>query len=213
GLSMEQLVYAHEGRLVTDSLRVADGFGKQHKNVKRDIRTLDVTPEFNALNFEPIKYTDGRGREQTKYLITQEGFTFLALGYKGEQASKFRELYIREFGRMATALNQAEPMTIHALAQTVKALVSGQEFLLEQIAEVEGRLESQITLNSHQQRLLQQAITERVHGLHADKVSRRYAFQQIHRDIKNKYQVSSYRDVLQRDLPPALTLVAGWIGT
>lgn len=210
---MKELVYAHEGRLVTDSQRVADGFGKQHKNVKRDIRMLDVTPEFNALNFEPIKYQDGRGREQTKYLITQEGFTFLALGYKGEQAAKFRELYIREFGRMASALNQAEPMTMHALVQTVKALVSGQEFLLEQIAEVEEKLESQITLNSRQQRALQQAITERVHELNADKVSRRYAFQQIHRELKDRWEVTSYRDVAQKYLPDVLRFVGEWLGT
>ncbi|WP_322922938.1 Rha family transcriptional regulator, partial [Paenibacillus campi] len=78
---MNQLVYAHEGRLVTDSLRVAEETGKLHKNVLRDIRNLEVSEEFNRLNFEPVKYRDKKNQERDKFLITEHGLNFLAMTY------------------------------------------------------------------------------------------------------------------------------------
>ena len=43
------------------SLDVAKMFGKEHYNVTRDIENLDCSKEFNALNFEVVKYKDGKG--------------------------------------------------------------------------------------------------------------------------------------------------------
>ncbi|WP_322925362.1 Rha family transcriptional regulator, partial [Paenibacillus campi] len=164
--------------------------------------------EFNRLNFEPVKYRDKKNQERDKFLITEHGLNFLAMTY----SPAFREKIIREFARMTAALDKSEPLTMHVLIKSVQALTTSQEYLLEQVVEIEARLESQITLNSHQQRLLQQAITERVHGLHVDKVSRRYAFQKLHRDIKDRWEVTSYRDVTQKRLPEVLGFVDKWLG-
>ena len=40
------------------SLKVAEVFEKEHKNVLRDIKNLECSPEFTALNFEPSTYKD-----------------------------------------------------------------------------------------------------------------------------------------------------------
>ena len=58
-----------EERVMVTSLDVAETFGKEHKNVLRDIETLGCSEEFNQLNFETIKYRDVKNREQKAYSI------------------------------------------------------------------------------------------------------------------------------------------------
>lgn len=88
-----------------DSLFVAEFFEKMHKNVLQDIDKLTtpssgLSEEFNRLNFQPITYKDSRNRTQKAYALTRDGFTMLAMGYTGQKAMKFKELYIRRFNEM-----------------------------------------------------------------------------------------------------------------
>ena len=83
-----------------NSLMVARVFGKEHKNVLQDIRTLDCSDDFSQLNFQPSKYTDERGKRQPCFNMTRDGFTFLVMGYRGKKAAQFKEAYIRRFNQM-----------------------------------------------------------------------------------------------------------------
>lgn len=89
----------HDVTLV-DSRYVAQYFAKEHKNVIRDIRELDCSEEFRRLNFEPSSYKNEQGKKQPCYYMTRDGFVFLAMGYRGKKAAKFKELYIRRFNEM-----------------------------------------------------------------------------------------------------------------
>lgn len=102
---VEVMKIKHEDRIVVSSLDVAETFGKEHKNVMRDIANLGCSDEFNALNFERIKYVDSRGRKQDAYMMTRDGFTMLVMGYTGELAMKFKEAYIKQFNAMEAAAN------------------------------------------------------------------------------------------------------------
>lgn len=91
------------------SLFVAEHFEKEHKNVVRDIEKITeaksgLSEEFNALNFERIKYKDSRGRSQRAYAMTRDGFIMLVMGYTGQKAMRFKELYIRRFNEMEATL-------------------------------------------------------------------------------------------------------------
>ncbi|WP_214630027.1 Rha family transcriptional regulator [Paenibacillus agaridevorans] len=103
-----KLVFINNNRPVTDSLTVAEVFGKDHKNVLRDIEILDCSEEFSRLNFEQSTYINDRGREYPKVNMTQDGFTFLAFGYTGREAARFKEMYIGEFNRMRDELLQPQ---------------------------------------------------------------------------------------------------------
>lgn len=88
-----------------DSLFVAKFFGKEHKNVVRDIEKIiapdsGLSEKFNVLNFERIKYKDSRGRTQRAYAMTRDGFTMLVMGYTGKKAMKFKEMYLTRFNEM-----------------------------------------------------------------------------------------------------------------
>lgn len=103
---MTKLVFIENGRPVTDSLTVAATFGKRHADVMRDIRSLDSSEEFNQRNFAQVNYVDGANRKYPKYLITQDGFSFLVMGYTGKEAAHFKEMYINEFNRMREELSK-----------------------------------------------------------------------------------------------------------
>ena len=76
------------------------GFEKAHKNVMQAIQQVDCSEGFNRLNFQPTSYTDSQNREKPMYEMTRDGFTFLAMGFTGKTAAKFKEAYIGEFSRM-----------------------------------------------------------------------------------------------------------------
>ena len=84
---------------VTTSLAVAESFGKRHGNVVRDIEALDVTDDFNQLNFESVTYQDKKGESRKAYLMTRDGFLELALRYRGKKAAEFKEALFNEFVR------------------------------------------------------------------------------------------------------------------
>lgn len=78
------------------SLQVAEAFGKEHKNVLRDIReTQDkCSKSFNALNFELVKYTDPKGEERPMYLLSKDGLMMVTMGYTTPEAMRIKEAYI-----------------------------------------------------------------------------------------------------------------------
>lgn len=101
---VETVKFGREERAACTSLDIAETFGKEHKNVLRDIRELGCSEGFNRLNFEPISYVDSMNREQEAVVMTRDGFTLLVMGYTGELAMKFKEAYIRQFNAMESVL-------------------------------------------------------------------------------------------------------------
>ena len=107
------LVSLVNGIPTTTSLKVAEVFGKNHKNVLRGIEDLQskCPKEFTGLNFEPSEYTDNTGRKLPMYLLTRDGLTLLVMGYTGKEAMKFKLAYIEAFNCMERQLaaQQAAP--------------------------------------------------------------------------------------------------------
>lgn len=107
------LVAVENEHAVTTSLRVAEVFGKQHKNVLRDIQNLECSDDFRKLNFEPshiIKQLPNNGSKKLPmYYITRDGFMFLVMGFTGKTAAKWKEAYIKAFNEMEAKI-RAEQM-------------------------------------------------------------------------------------------------------
>ncbi len=84
-------LYERKGKPFCSSRQVAEEFGKEHKNVLRDIENLDCSREFTELNFERSSYKDSTGRRLPMVFMTKDGFTFLVMGYRGKKAAGFKE--------------------------------------------------------------------------------------------------------------------------
>lgn len=100
------LVKLQDGVLITTSVVLAETFKKEHKNVIRDIGSIlseSSNPEverFLAENIKESTYVDSVGRTQKCYVLTKEGFSFVALGFTGSEANLFKVRYIKAFEEM-----------------------------------------------------------------------------------------------------------------
>ena len=101
-----QLTVSEKGTPMASSLEVAAVFGKEHKNILRDIENIfeDIPQDFTELNFEPSNYKDSTGRELPMYNLTRDAFTLLAMGFTGKKALRFKIAYIEAFNAMEKAL-------------------------------------------------------------------------------------------------------------
>jgi len=97
-------VFEENGRLWVTSLVVAQDFGKEPKHVNEAVKNLDCSEEFSRSNFRLSEYTDGRGKQQPMYKMTRDGFTFLAMGFTGKEAARFKEAYIQAFNEMERSI-------------------------------------------------------------------------------------------------------------
>lgn len=95
-------------QLRTNSIDVAAYFGKQHRNVIRDIRNIMANcPEsFNALNFELVETMDAKGEMRPSYSLTKDAFMLVVMGFTGHKAMQCKLAYIAEFNRMTDELSK-----------------------------------------------------------------------------------------------------------
>ncbi|WP_024985308.1 Rha family transcriptional regulator [Brevibacillus borstelensis] len=99
-LNPEYGLYERNGQAFCSSRQVAVEFEKEHYNVLRDIENLDCSKEFRAFNFEVSSYRSEQNKKVPEILMTKDGFTFLAMGYRGKKAARFKEAYIKRFNEM-----------------------------------------------------------------------------------------------------------------
>ncbi|MEQ6288817.1 Rha family transcriptional regulator [Escherichia coli] len=110
------------GRVVTTSLAVANYFTKRHERVLDRIRNLECSAEFTEHNFVLSEYTDASGRKLPCYQITRDGFAFLAMGFTGKRAARFKEAYINAFNQMEKQLSN--PSVLSDVAHNASVLYS-----------------------------------------------------------------------------------------
>ena len=91
-------------RVVTDSLIVAKEFGKEHKHVLRDIKTLKkqlkealTKEEFSQSIFGLSSYINERGKEYVKYDLNERAFMLLVMGYTTKEALRIKNDFITAF--------------------------------------------------------------------------------------------------------------------
>ena len=87
-----------DGELLTDSLTLANVFGKSHYHVTKKIQEFKCSQWFNATNFRAVEYTDSKGQHRPMVELTKNGMMFLVMGFTGKKADSVREAFIEEFG-------------------------------------------------------------------------------------------------------------------
>lgn len=138
----ENLVSVNNGKIVTTSLQVAEVFNKLHRHVLRDIRNLECSSIFQesnfGLSFYHSKLLNGGYKKQPMYYITRDGFTFLAMGFTGKIAARFKEAYINAFNEMENKLRgitvkEEEIITyLRSLCEDMDSRMKGNEKQLQE---------------------------------------------------------------------------------
>lgn len=136
----QPLVFEKDGQALTSSLNVAREFGKEHRNVLRDIRNLlggvpkiEQTPMF----IETEQVNPQNGQKYPMYLINRDGFTLLAMGFTGERALEFKMKFLQAFSTMEKMLTSDD----YILMRSQQILQKRNELLQQKIQMLEGRTE------------------------------------------------------------------------
>ena len=105
-------LHAHNGRPMAVSRDVAGVFGRRHADVLRAYRNLECSEDFRQRNFAPFYIKDLTGESLSYVLMTKDGFAFLALGFTGSTAARFKEAYIDRFNAMEAELASRTAMAL-----------------------------------------------------------------------------------------------------
>lgn len=139
------LVAVENEHAVTTSLRVAEVFSKQHKDVLKAVKSLDCSEEFRERNFalSKIDYQNGNIKKQLPmYYITRDGFMFLVMGFTGKTAAKWKEAYIKAFNEMEAKI-RAEQMA-KAIEEHDRKEAEEYEKLLEREDREEAAIDARV---------------------------------------------------------------------
>lgn len=104
---MNQLVFVENNEVFTDSLMIAEMFGKDHNKVVRDIENqiskLKEVGEkkWGVANFGATQYQHPQNKQlYPKYNLSEDGFAIVAMSYTTPEAMKMKVKFIEEFKRM-----------------------------------------------------------------------------------------------------------------
>lgn len=218
---LKDLVIMRNGEAVTDSLKVAETFGKQHRNVLQGIRNL--TAENSAVKnmFVESDYVNKRGQEYPIIYMNRDGFTLIVMGFTGKKAMQFKLKYIEAFNKMEAYIREQEnakqlPQTPEELLQlTMKAT----NHLDERVTNVEediDYLKNKSEVDENQRYKLQKARNKRCIEVCGGKESNFYktksrkVFMALAHDFKEFFQIPRYDALRKEDFDKAIEFINGW---
>lgn len=109
GIIQQNVVYkTNKGTPVTDSVKVAQVFGKQHKNIMQSIRNILGSAENSAHHkwFCESTYYDAQNKPRPMFLMNRDGFSLLAMGLTGAKAMQFKVAFIEQFNAMEQVIQE-----------------------------------------------------------------------------------------------------------
>lgn len=125
-----------EGQFMASSREVAEKFGKRHADVLRAVSELECSSDFIKRNFAFSTFSVAGSKRSYPYVnMTQDGFSFLAMGFTGREAASWKEKYIAAFNAMAAQLSAPTPLTGPQLMAA--ALIEADATMKVQAAQIE----------------------------------------------------------------------------
>ncbi|MGK5509434.1 BRO family protein [Brevibacillus formosus] len=193
-----------------------------HSDTSMAIRRLDEDEKLTQTMF-----VSGQNREV--WLVNEAGLYSLILTSRKPEAKVFKRWIthevipsIRKTGAYAVEQNKVVPLSERqALIQSLKLAAELAEEMDEvknitqthgqKLIELEQKVDEQITIDHGEQRVLQKAVVRRVYEVESDSLRRRELFRQLHREIKDRWAVASYRDVRRTELQQVLRYIDAWM--
>lgn len=180
----------------------------QHKDLLKIIRE-EFSEEIGEGKISPTSYKDQWNREQPMFILT---------------LSQARQVLVRESKYVRKSVIHfletleekiKNPFANLSIQQMMIATLQEQEKIVDRVEVLENKVDNEIRVDNGEQRKIQRAVATRVYQrldivpeLIEDK---KYMFQAIYRDLKDRFGVASYRDIKRKDLRDCLEYVSAWI--
>ena len=212
---MDQLVFIENGQAVTDSLTIAEVFGKEHARVLRDIRGLNCSDEFRVGNFAESSYKNNQNKTMPTFLIKRDGLAFLVFGYTGSKAAEYKEKYISAFNEMEEEIKRPKVLSEREqlIASMKLSLETAEEMsvMKSDIQLIKHQVSEEVTLNHGQQQTLHHEIKKRVESINDDyELTKREIYSQIHSHLRRAFSIPKYFFLKRKDYEEAVLWVKSW---
>lgn len=163
----------NDNQAITNSLLVAEKFGKTHKHVLESIREIFAKSEksafvenqqlaqmFQLIEVEQPMPVGGGTKKTPAYVMNRDGFTLLAMGFTGDKAIKFKLEYIAAFNHMETELRLSAPSyQIQDPIARAKAWIAEQQRFRE-LQDMTRRQHAELVQSAEEIKELSQAVAQ-----------------------------------------------------
>ena len=180
----------------------------RHDNLLQIIRD-EFSEEISLLKIQESTYKNDRGREYPMFILSLNQAKQILM-----RESKFvRKAMINYIEKLEEKIKN--PFANLSIQQMMIATLQEQEKIVDRVEVLENKVDNEIRVDNGEQRKIQRAVATRVYQrldivpeLIEDK---KYMFQAIYRDLKDRFGVASYRDIKRKDLRDCLEYVSAWI--
>ena len=180
----------------------------RHDNLLQIIRD-EFSEEISLLKIQVSTYKNDRGREYPMFILSLNQAKQILM-----RESKFvRKAMINYIEKLEEQIKN--PFANLSIQQMMIATLQEQEKIVDRVEVLENKVDNEIRVDNGEQRKIQRAVATRVYQrldivpeLIEDK---KYMFQAIYRDLKDRFGVASYRDIKRKDLRDCLEYVSAWI--
>lgn len=215
---MEDLVIMHNQQIVTTSLKVAEVFKKNHRDVMEKIRNMSAENSAVLNMFVEDEYTNSQNKQQPMYYMNRDGFTLLAMSFTGSKAMEFKLKYIDAFNKMEQVIRQGLPQTPEEkLALTMQVTLR----LDKRVGELEKsviEIQNKQEINSDQRyklwitrnRKAVEVLGGKDSNAYQDKKLTRKVFRALERELKDEFTISRYEDLRRDEFDSAIEFINNW---
>lgn len=219
---MDELVIMHDEKVVTTSLKVAEIFEKEHRDVMKSIRNLTAQNFAVKKMFVEESYLNSRNQQQPMFYMNRDGFTLLAMGFTGSKAMEFKLKYIDAFNKMEKQIKEETqfrlPTNLNEMSTMFYSVMKDQDKKIEEQSEKVNFLMNLSGLTSPRNKELTKARNKKIiqvcggseSNSYQDKSLRSKLYNELFKSYRHRFDVNQYVDTPMKKFDEAKNYINNW---
>ena len=219
---MDELVIMHDEKVVTTSLKVAEIFEKEHRDVMKSIRNLTAQNFAVKKMFVEESYLNSRNQQQPMFYMNRDGFTLLAMGFTGSKAMEFKLKYIDAFNKMEKQIKEETqfrlPKNLTEMSTMFYSVMKDQDKKIEEQGEKVNFLMNLSGLTSPRNKELTKARNKKIiqvcggseSNSYQDKSLRSKLYNELFKSYRHRFDVNQYVDTPMKKFDEAKDYINNW---
>lgn len=223
-------IIVHDNRRVLTTSQLAVSYGTDNKviskNYTRNAERYTEGKHFVCLCGEELKafrasrqFDELPSNINKLYLWTEKGAWLHAKSLNTDEAWDAYELLVDEYYNLkenVVPLSKDQALvtvlrTTADLVEDTQAIKTEQHEIRKELSLINEKVEEQITLTSGEQRAVQKEVAKKIYEIENDTTIRPKLFSELHREIKDRFAVASYKDVRRQELRTVLNYIRSWV--
>lgn len=219
---MDELVIMHDEKVVTTSLKVAEIFEKEHRDVMKSIRNLTAQNFAVKKMFVEESYLNSRNQQQPMFYMNRDGFTLLAMGFTGSKAMEFKLKYIEAFNQMEKKIKEETqfrlPTNLAEMSTMFYSVMEDQDKKIEEQSEKVNFLINLSGLTSPRNKELTKTRNKKIiqvcggseSNSYQDKSLRSKLYNELFKSYRHRFDVNQYVDTPMKRFDEAKDYINNW---